>query len=104
MTTWSDTDHAVCENKEIYERLSSHWGSSAEAEFYGLVSAASSALGEQSMLKAWGISCPISILMDASNGIAIGSRRGLGKVRHIDAFVWVQDLVQDETLKMVDTL
>ena len=32
--------------------------------------------------------------MDATTGIAIGSRRGLGKVKHIDTvYLWVQELV-----------
>ena len=35
------------------------------------------------------------VLMDASTGIAIGSRRGLGKVKHIDTvFLWFQEIVQ----------
>ena len=32
--------------------------------------------------------------MDATAGAAIGSRRGLGKVKHIDTiFLWVQEVV-----------
>ena len=32
--------------------------------------------------------------MDATAGIAIGSRRGLGRVKHIDTvFLWVQKVV-----------
>ena len=50
--------------------------SSAEAEFYGLISSASHGLGEQSMLKDWGICCPLVINMDATSGIAW--------VKHID--------------------
>ena len=34
--------------------------------------------------------------MDATAGIVIGSRRGLGRVKHIDTvFLWVQALVTD---------
>ena len=33
--------------------------------------------------------------MDATAGIAIGQRRGLGHVRHVDvAFLWVQQVVE----------
>ena len=36
-----------------------------------------------------------------SAGIAIGSRRGLGKVKHIDtAFLWVQDLVTNQRMRL----
>ncbi len=32
--------------------------------------------------------------MDATTGIAIGSRRGLGRVKHIDTiFLWVQEVI-----------
>ena len=34
------------------------------------------------------------VWMDATAGIAIGSRRGLGKVKHIDTvFLWAQEVV-----------
>ena len=68
--------------------------SSGEAEYYCLVTAASEALGEQSILADWGIKVKIHILMDATAGKAIGSRRGLGKVKHLDTiFLWVQEHV-----------
>eukprot|EP00971_Amphidinium_carterae_P063701 1260662-Amphidinium_carterae.1 len=68
--------------------------SSAEAEFYGLVTATSEALGEQSLLRDWGISVNIKVWMDATSGAAIGSRRGLGKTKHIHtSFLWVQNLI-----------
>ena len=44
--------------------------------------------------------------MDATAGAAIGSRQGLGKVKHIHtAFLWVQNLVRDGrvTLSKVHT-
>ena len=47
-----------------------------------------------SMAKDWGILLKGHVWMDATAGMAIGSRRGLGKVKHIDtAFLWVQDVV-----------
>ena len=40
-------------------------------------------------------------IMDATAGIAIGSRRGLGRVRHIDTMLlWVQDSVSRGVLKI----
>ena len=68
--------------------------SSCESECYGLVSAASHALGDVATAADWGVLLQAHILMDASAAIALGSRRGLGKVRHVDtAFLWVQSMV-----------
>ena len=67
--------------------------SSGEAEFYGLVSATKATLGMRSMLKDWGWNFSGTVLMDANAGISIGSRRGLGQVKHIDTqFLWVQEV------------
>ena len=75
--------------------------SSGEAEYYGFASAASASLGVQSALKDLGWHFGIQILMDASAGIAIGSRRGLGKTKHIDTvFLWAQELVTSKKVKL----
>ena len=58
--------------------------SSGEAEYYGSVSGLCQGLGEQSTLYDWGITIPMIAFMDATTGLAIGSRHGLGKVKHID--------------------
>jgi len=74
--------------------------SSGEAEFYGLVTGSSEALGLQSLLMDWGIRVSIKVWMDATAGAAIGNRQGLGRVKHIDtAFLWVQDVIQRRGLK-----
>lgn len=115
---WSDSDHAGC----IRSRKSTtgtviQLGKSAikaqakgqavialstgEAEYYGLISTASAALGEQALLQDWQISCPVVIALDASAGISIGSRRGLGRVKHLETcFLWVQDLVDRKRLRL----
>ena len=68
--------------------------SSGEAEYYGLVSGLCQGLGEQSTLHDWGITIPMIGFMDATTGLAIGSRHGLGKVKHIDTvFLWAQEVV-----------
>ena len=68
--------------------------SSGEAEYYGLVSGISNGLGEQSLLADWDIAVNLQVWMDATAGIAIGRRRGLGRVKHVDvAFLWVQEIV-----------
>ena len=68
--------------------------SSGEAEYYSLVTAVSEALGDQSILADWGVKVKIHILMDATAGRSIGSRRGIGKVKHLDTiYLWVQEHV-----------
>ena len=38
----------------------------------------------------------VHVWMDATAGIAIGNRRGLGRVKHVDTvFLWVQEKVTD---------
>ena len=75
--------------------------SSAEAECYGLVSATSHLLGEVSLAKDWGMAMRPKIFMDATAGIAIGSRRGLGRVKHIDTvFLWAQQLVTEGRVRL----
>ena len=70
--------------------------SSGEAEYYGLVRATSHMLGLQSVLLDWRWKFKAHVWMDATTGIAIGSRRGLGRVKHIDTvFLWVQAMVTE---------
>ena len=109
--TWVDANHARC----VRTRKSTSGGvsmlgaccirayskgqsvialSPGEAEYYGLVSALSQVLGAVSLAKDWGRKRAAHVWMDATAGIAIGSRRGLGKVRHIDTvFLWAQEVV-----------
>ena len=58
--------------------------SSGEAEFYSLVKGATIGVGLQSMMKDVGVSVSMHVKSDAIAGIGIDSRRGFGKVRHID--------------------
>ena len=68
--------------------------SSGEAEYYGLVKGASVAIGVKSMHAEVGIPICIRVSTDASAAKVIASRRGLGKVRHIEVHqLWVQDKV-----------
>ena len=68
--------------------------SSGEAEYYGLVKGASVAIGVKSMHAEMGIHVRIRVSTDASAAKGIASRRGLGKVSHIEVHqLWVQDKV-----------
>ena len=68
--------------------------SSGEAENYGIVKGASVALGLRNMLDDLGMKVKIRVKTDASAAKGIASRRGAGKVRHIEVSqLWVQDKV-----------
>ena len=63
--------------------------SSGESEYYSLVSVASEALGHQSVPGDMGIPAGCKIHMDATAGISLGSRRGLGKAKRISTIFCV---------------
>ena len=65
-----------------------------EAEFYGIVRAGSTGLGIQSLFKDMGVDVKVQINTDSSTGKSIASRRGAGKVRHLDSQeLWIQERV-----------
>ena len=68
--------------------------SSAEAELYATVSAASEGLGLAAMCGEYGQVLWPYINANASAAIGIAQRKGLGKVRHLDTqSLWIQDAV-----------
>ena len=75
--------------------------SSGESDYYGIVKAASVALGIRSLALDMGIEYtkPIVIKSDASAAIGISNRIGVGKIRHIEVTqLWVQDKVASKEL------
>ena len=119
LEVWTDTDYAGC--KKTRKSTSGgvvKWGkhtiktwsstqsvialSSGEAEYYGMVKGASVGLGIQAVLKDFGIQVGITLKSDATAAIAIASRRGLGKVRHIEVCqLWLQDQVKRNKISVV---
>ena len=115
---WSDSDWAGCQQS----RKSSSGGvlqigghtlkaysatqniialSSAEAELYALVKAASSAMGLVSTAGDFGEHLGIRVNADSSAAIGIVYRQGLGKVRHLDVQqLWLQQKVMRKELKV----
>ena len=81
--------------------------SSGESEYYALVERCQQFAGRSFQPPKTGVCNPESeVFMDASAGIAMGSRRGLGKAKHVDTqYHWVQDRVAKRyfRLKKVDT-
>ena len=68
--------------------------SSGEAEYYGIVKAASVAIRARSLAADLGVEFQqaIAIMSDASAAIGISNRIGVGKIRHIEVTqLWVQE-------------
>lgn len=72
---------------EIVEHYggSSSTRSSGEAEYYGLVKGSSIALGTRSLIRDMGLNRRFVLRTYASGVTGIANRRGLAKVRYIDA-------------------
>jgi hypothetical protein len=79
--------------------------SSGEAEYYALVKGAAQGMGIRSMMKDFKIyqaeGSPIEIKEDSAAAKGIASRRGLGKMKHIDIKeLWVQEKVAKGEIKI----
>ena len=76
--------------------------SSGEAEYYGLVKGGSVGLGLQAVLRDFNLEVEITLKSDVTAAIAIASRRGLGKVRHIEVCqLWLQQKVKEGVIRIV---
>lgn len=65
--------------------------SSAESELYASVKATAESSGIQSMARDMNMELRVRILADASVALGIVSRRGVGKIRHLDInCLWIQ--------------
>ena len=75
--------------------------SSGESEYYALVKASKEGLGLQSLLGDWGLQLPLEVSSDSSAARGHVSRRGLGKMRHIQTrYLWVQERVGEGHIKI----
>ena len=75
--------------------------SSGESEYYGTVKCAAIGLGARSMLSDFGMCADVVACTDSSSGLAVGSRRGLGRLRHVQTrYLWVQQRVQEGDLRL----
>ena len=69
--------------------------SSGEAEFYGVVKAAGTALGQQSLIMDVGVDVSLRVWIDSSAALGICSRSGLGKFRHLQTHtLWVHEKIR----------
>ena len=70
--------------------------SSAEAEYYALVKAGSVALGMRAMYKDLKVGVSLDLITDATGAKGIATRKGLGKLRHVEVhLLWLQHHVAD---------
>jgi len=61
-----------------------------EAEYYALVTGCAEGIGLQSVLMDLGVKAEVKVWTDSSTARAVASRRGLGKLRHVELkFLWV---------------
>ena len=68
--------------------------SSGESEYYGLVKGGCTGLGLRSLAKDWGFEWQLEVGSDSSAARGHVSRRGLGKMRHIQTrYLWLQERV-----------
>ena len=75
--------------------------SSGEAGFYGIVKGSSVGLGARSVLSYLGCIVRVSVLTDSSAAKAMASRKGLGKVRHVEVNqLWVQEKVSSGEIEL----
>ena len=76
--------------------------SSGEAEYYGMVKGCSTAIGVRSMLADLGVEVKIRLRTDASAAKGIASRRGLGKIRHLELHqLWLQEKVNKREIEVM---
>merc|ERR1711911_187427 len=98
---WVDTDYAGCRKTRkstsggiltLGDHLIKGWSStqavialsSGEAEYYGIVKGSSVGLGARSLLGDLGCSVRVAVFTDSSAAKGMASRKGLGKVRHVE--------------------
>ena len=72
-----------------------------ESEFFGTVKGAATAIGMQSVAKDWGLDMEAVLETDSASAKGILSRRGAGKIRHLDTpLLWVQQRVARKQLRV----
>ena len=109
---FTDSDHAGClrtrkSTTGLTVMIGGHCGktsattrstialSSPKSEYYGMVNGSSVGLGMQALTKDFGLDLKLRVHTDASSGLALSQRRGLGRARHISTrFLWLQQKVK----------
>ena len=73
-----------------------------EAEYYALVTGSAEGLGIESLANDMGYNLKVTVIWtDSNTARSLASRRGLGKMRHVELrYLWVQDMVKDNRLRV----
>lgn len=75
--------------------------SSGEAEYYSMVKGAVEGIGLQTLARDLGWSSGLRLFVDSSAAKAIASRKGLGKVRHLEVrHLWLQQAVREKRVAL----
>ena len=75
--------------------------STAEAEYYAVVTGTAERLGMQSMMADFGVTTQVRVWTESKAAKAIASRRGFGKTRHVDLrYLWLQEMTMSGRVKM----
>ena len=75
--------------------------SSGESEYYGIVRGSAIGLSVQSLMADWGYQLSLKVHTDSSAAKGTCSRRGLGKLRHVQTrYLWVQERVANSELEV----
>jgi len=119
ISIWGDTDFAGCRRTrksttggvaQLGKHTVKSWSvtqaviaqSSGEAEYYGLVKDSSTGIGLRNMMTDLGVDLGLTVKTDASAAKGIASRKGIGKVRHIEVSqLWLQDKVRIGEIEIV---
>ena len=73
--------------------------SSAEAELYAAVKAATETIGVATLAKDLGMEYKVRVAVDATAAIGTLSREGLGKAKHISVqFLWLQERIREKQI------
>ena len=74
--------------------------SSGEAELVALVRASTEAIGLAQLGACWGLDLGVEIFVDSSAALAVTSRKGYGRLRHVRVGqLWVQEAAEREMVR-----
>ena len=66
--------------------------SRAENEYYAICGTSATGIGIQARLHDWNITMELRVMTDSSSAKAFASKRGLGKMKHIQTrYLWIQE-------------
>ena len=65
-----------------------------------LVKATTEAIGVQQLAADWALECTVGVFVDSSAALAVSSRKGNGKLRHVRiGHLWIQQLLDSEEIR-----